>query len=78
MRRIMLFLVLLISLMFLSNAHILNGENVAEPPGFLFHFFGTLCLLALLDVNARKLLTFGRYLLQLFSHGPHAPHHQAH
>ena len=73
-----MFLVVLLSLLFLSNAQLLNADHAAEAPGFLFHFFGTLCLLALLDLNARRVFSLLRHLQQMLFGGGHAPHHPAH
>ena len=76
MKRIVLGLVLILALFFLSNAQPLEMAANSDPSGFLFHFFGTLCLLALLDVNARKFFTMVRQMFHLFFHPHHTAHHQ--
>lgn len=76
MKRIMMVFVLVLAVLFLSNPQLLEVAATNQPTGYLFDFFGTLCLLALLDVNARKIFDLGRHLLHMLFQSPQAPHHQ--
>jgi len=75
MKRIMLVFVCVLAILFLSDGQSFQGNAASQPATWLFDFFGTLCLLALLDVNARKVFALGRHFISTLFHGPHTPHH---
>ncbi|MFZ2958334.1 MAG: hypothetical protein WA705_15715 [Candidatus Ozemobacteraceae bacterium] len=81
MKRVMLFLVLLMSVLFLSNKGFLAISDSGNTTGYLFDFFGTLCLLALLDVNVPNVFAVLKKVLGwlLIGSGSHVhPHSTAH
>ena len=75
MKRTMLVLVCVLAILFLSDGQPLNSTTASPPTTWLFDFFGTLCLLALLDVNARKVFALGRHFINTLFHGSPTPHH---